>query len=465
MRERLGADAATRRSRSGMLRGQSGSGDRIFSALATGALVLACGMACAVATQVSVFLLPASQVRVPPPAGALGAEERFARGQFLEVQSYLDSVPRSSLEKNAGALALYGRVLLARGDFEAAWPVLQRALRLESRASRRGEIEWDLSQGAILWNEFGLAEEYARAAVNDGHGLVPGFLHFLEAMRDVDLYAGPAIGEEHESGFSMKDFDLLRVPVRVNGFASAAIIDSGAVYTILTESFARQAGIREIPDSGAYGRGLHKKEFPVSFGVLDRLEFGGFSLIGVPVMLMPDDALLFETTRGQFPVPFVLGLHLLKEFTTDIDYQARRLRLTRTDFRVPKREAGQNLFFHGGRMFVRTSIDRNGFYQFLFDTGSEPTLMTSAGLMRAGLPSSSKLYPRKVYGLGQSSVEWGVVHEVTLGVAGYGARFKDIAVKEDENAFEDGVLGNSFLKYFRVRIDFSRMVLSLRESR
>jgi predicted aspartyl protease len=425
--------------------------------------VLGCGLACTAVTRVSIFLLPASQVRVPPPMGALGVEERFAQGQYLEVQSYLDSVPRRDLEKSAGAMALYGKVLLARGDFEAAWPVLQRAIRLESRASRRAEIEWDLSQGAILWNDFALAEEYARAAVDDGHGLVPGFLNFLAAMRGVELYAGPSIGEEHDSEFSMKEFDLVRVPVRVNGFASAAIIDSGAVYTILTESFARQAGVREIPDSGAYGRGLHKKEFPVSFGILDRLEFGGFSMIGVPVMLMPDDALLFETTRGQFPVPFVLGLHLLKEFTTEIDYHARRLRLTRTDFRTPKKDPGQNLFFRGGRMFVRASIDRNGFFQFLLDTGSEPTLMTSAGLNRAGLPSSSKLYPKKVYGLGQSSVEWGVVPDVMLGIAGYGARFKDMAVKEDETAFEDGVLGNSFLKYFRARIDFARMVLSLRE--
>jgi hypothetical protein len=438
---------------------------RARGARAALALSLALGLACTVATEVSVFQMPASQVRLPSPVGSLGAEERFAQGQYLEVQSYLESVPRRELEKNAAGMALYGKVLLARGDFEAAWPVLERAMRLESRAFRRGEIEWELSQGAIFWNDFGLAEEYARAAVNDGHGLVPGYLRFLEAMRDVDVYAGPAIGEEHESEFSMKQFDLVRVPVRVNGLSSAAIVDSGAVYTILTESFARQAGVREIPDSGALGRGLHKKEFPVSFGVLDRLEVGGFSMIGVPVMLMPDDALLFETTRGQFPVPFVLGLHLLKEFTTDIDYRARRLRLTRTNFRAPKRDAGQNLFVHGGRMFVRASINRNGFYQFLFDTGSEPTLMTSAGLLRAGLPSSSKLYPKKVYGLGQSQVEWGVVREVTLGIAGYGARFKDLAVKEDENAFEDGVLGNSFLKYFRVRIDFARMVLSLQEAR
>ena len=40
----------------------------------------------------------------------------------------------------------------------------------------------------------------------------------------------------------------------------------------------------------------------------------------------------------------VLGLHLLKEFTADIDYRGRTIRFTREDFRVPKRAADQMKF-------------------------------------------------------------------------------------------------------------------------
>ena len=80
--------------------------------------------------------------------------------------------------------------------------------------------------------------------------------------------------------------------------------------------------MREIPNSQATGRGLHKREFPVTFGVDGQARrSSGFTLHDVPVMLMPDEALIFETTRGAFPVPMVLGLHLLKEFTTEIDYR------------------------------------------------------------------------------------------------------------------------------------------------
>jgi predicted aspartyl protease len=421
--------------------------------------------ACTVAPEVTVFDLPAQNVKVPPPAGGFSAEERYQRGHYLEVQKYLESLPASTLEKSATNLTLYGKVLVARGDFERAWPVLERARALEGRTFHRGEIEWVISQGAILWDDFATAQDYAASAIRDGYGLVPGFVRFLGALKDVDVYAGPAVGDTGEDTFEMQGFKLVRVPIRVNGASSAAIVDSGAVYTIVTRSFAREVNVRMIPDSRASGRGLHKKEFPVDFGIISELAFGGFVVRDVPVMVMPDEAMLFETTRGQFPVPIVLGLHLLKEFTTEIDYAGRRLKWVRRDFRVPKRSPEQNLFIRGGRLFVRGSVDRNGFYQFLFDTGSEPTLMTTAGAARANLPPSSKVFPKKVYGLGKTEVEWGRISEVTLGIAGYGARFRDMAVKDDENAFEDGVIGTSLLEHFSVEIDFSQMLLTLHETR
>jgi Aspartyl protease len=425
-------------------------------------LVCALGAACATSPEASVSVQGVETVRsVVSPPGPLNAEQSLAGGQFLEVERYVATLPRSVVEKSPSLLALAGRAVLARGDFDAAWPLLEKARSLESRALRRGEIAWALSQGAILWNDFGSAHEYAQAAVQDGYGLVPGFLHFLAAMRDLDIYAGISPGESHDAPFDMRAFRLIRLPVRVNGRDTEAILDSGAAYSIVTESFARDAAVRRIPDSRAFGRGLHKKEFPVTFGVIEALEFAGFSVRDVPVMVMPDEALAFETSRGPFPVPAVLGLHLLKEFTTEIDYRGRRLRLTRAEFRVPKRDGAQNLFFSRGRVFARAAINKGGFYPFLLDTGSEPTLMSSAGLARAGLPASNKLFPTRVYGIGKSRVEWGLVRRVAIGLAGFAVDFRDLAVNDDADAFESGVIGTSYLQSFRVRLDFARMIVTL----
>ena len=432
------------------------------AALAWGAAAALClaALACtSVFNGVQVFALPEEDVRSPQIL--FRPDEGLQRGYFPELQKYLEELPPEELQRSASYLSLYGKILMARGDYERAWRVLERARDLEPKTQRRGEIEWALSQGAILWNDFRSAYEYAENAVRDGYGLVPGFLKFLSAMVDVPVYSGAAPGETHTADFQMREFDLLRLPVRVNEVPSEAIVDTGAVYSIVTRSFARQAGVREIPDATASGRGFHRREFPVTFGVLDTLAFAGFTLRDVPVMLMPDDALLFETSRGQFPVPAVLGLHLLKEFIVDIDYGSRRIAWTRADFRLPKQDPNQNLFLNRGRLFVRASINRNGYFPFLLDTGSEPTMLTSAGLSRARLKSSNALAPRKVHGLGKSRVEWQRIGQVTIGIGGFGVRFRDLIVQEADATFEDGVIGNSFLENFRVRIDFSKMVLLL----
>jgi predicted aspartyl protease len=352
-------------------------------------------------------------------------------------------------------------VFLARGDLDAALPLLNKAIGKASRAVRRGELEWALAQAYIFWDEPAFALEFAQAARNDGYGLVPGYLNFLEAIRNLPLYAGPAVGESHEAEFSMQGFDLIRVPVRVNGSDSAAILDTGAAYTILTQSFAKSVGVREIPDSKAFGRGLHTKEFPLTFGVVDRLEFAGFAVQNVPVMLMPDDALLFVTSRGEFPVPMVLGLHLIKQFRVGLDYAARRISLTRADFRGAGRDPEQNLFVARGRLFARASINRYGWYEMLFDTGSEPTMLTSGGVVRAKLSASGKFYPKTLYGLGKSQAEWARVDSVTIGLSDYAVRFQSLVVKEDDGALEDGILGNSFLQNFRVSLDFKAMRVTL----
>jgi hypothetical protein len=418
------------------------------------------GLACAsVFNGVEVFTLRDEDVRAPQIL--FRPEEGLQQGYFPELQKYLEELPREELEKNPSELALYGKMLLARGDYDRAWRLLEHARDLEGRTSKRAEIEWGLSQGAVFWNDFRSGQEYAQAAVRDGYGLVPGFVNFLSALADVDVYAGPAFGEAHTVEFEMRDFELVRVPATVNTTGAQALVDTGAVYSIVGESFARHAGVREIPDSKASGRGLHGKDFPVTFGVIERLEFGGFTLHDVPVMLMPDDALLFETSRGPFAVPVVLGLHLLKEFTMELDYRNRRVTWTRTDFRLPKQDPDQNLFVNRGRLFVRASINRVGYFPFLMDTGSEPTMMTSVGLSRARLKSSNALAPRKVYGLAKSRVEWERIGKITIGIGGFGVRFRDLIVQKTDTAFEDGVVGTSFLKNFRVRMDFARMILRL----
>ena len=434
----------------------AGFGFRISAALTAAAI----GFSACTSPDLSVQVLPTGEIH-PPASLGFNPEEALGRGEYLELESLSRAMPREEFEANPAYLAAYGKALLARGDLDAALPWIHKAIDRENRPARRGELEWALAQAYIFWDEAELALEFAQAARRDGYGLVPGYLNFLEAIKELPLYDGPAAGESHEGAFSMQGFDLIRIPVGVNGSESAAILDTGAAYTILTQSFARSVGVREIPDSQAFGRGLHAKEFPLTFGVIDRLEFVGFEVKNVPVMVMPDDALQFETSRGPFPVPMVLGLHLIKQFRVGLDYAARNISLVRIDFRGAGRDPGQNLFVARGRLFARTSINRYGWYEMLLDTGSEPTMLTSNGVVRAKLSVTGKFYPKTLYGLGKSQAEWARVDSVTIGISGYAVKFQGLVVKEDEGALEDGILGNSFFQNFRVSLDFQKMKVTL----
>src|SRR5262249_55485720 len=163
------------------------------------------------------------------PQVLFNAEEGLERGYFPEVQKYLEELPREELEKSPTQLALYGKMLLARGDYDRAWRLLERARDLEGKTSRRAGIQWAPGHGAIFWNDFRSGHDYAQAAIHDGYGLVPGFVNFLAALEDVDVYAGATLGESHTVDFEMRDFELVRVPVTVNGSASKALVDTGAV--------------------------------------------------------------------------------------------------------------------------------------------------------------------------------------------------------------------------------------------
>jgi hypothetical protein len=244
---------------------------------------------------------------------------------------------------------------------------------------------------------------------------------------------------------------------------TAAVLDTGASYSIIIQSLARRAGVREIPGATGFGRGLHNREIPLTYGVLDGLAFAGYRLKNVPVLVMPDDALLFETRRGRLSLPMVLGLHLLKEFAITIEYEPAQVTFARADAGGSKVDPMQNLFYFRGRIFARTSVNLTDPALFLFDTGSEGTLMTSAGLSRLRLSRSLKLYPQPLSGIGQSRVEWGRLRRVSIGVDDSLLSFRDLAVREDDSAFEDGILGASAMKPFRTRIDFGTMRLVLEE--
>ncbi|HEY7575226.1 MAG TPA: aspartyl protease family protein [Thermoanaerobaculia bacterium] len=420
-------------------------------------------VSCATAASVSIERLGSTATAPGPSVTATNVGEQLDRGRFPEVEAYLRALPPADLARSGTDLSRLGRALFARGDFQGARESLSAALERPLTVPERAEAQWALAQTDVLADDFRSAAGHTSEAIDSGLSLSPGFLRFLEGLAGESLYAGVSAGTRLETGFESGLYDLVRVPVTVNGRPVSAVLDTGASYCILTRSFARETGLVEIADSDAFGLGLHHKPIPLTFGVVQALTLAGTTLQTVPVMVMPDEALSFTTERGPLPLAMVLGLHLLKEFSVEIDYAGQHLTLTRLPPRPSRASPDQNLFFARGKVFVRVAVDRNAPSLFLLDTGSELTMLTAAGVRRLQLRPSVGMFPKRVEGIGRARVSWGKVDRAAIALSDWRLVFRDIVVAETEEALEDGVLGASALLHFRVRIDFGAMTLSLEE--
>lgn len=197
-------------------------------------------------------------------------------------------------------------------------------------------------------------------------------------------------------------------------------------------------------------------------GWVDSVRLGDVTLTDVPVGILPDGTLAFETSStGVFRLNGVLGAHFMKEFDWRIEFGDRLVHARRLDRRVVRGSKDQNLFFRRMKPMARASVNGLPWTLFLLDTGSEPSMLTRGGLRKSNLFELEETYPVTLEGIGKSRVSWGKVSNVTVGVGAYMVRFKDIVVKEDAGGIEDGILGASFLSSFDVEIRFGAMTLAL----
>ncbi len=405
------------------------------------------------------------QLARPIPSGlvnSLNAEEQLQRGYIPEVSDFLNSPAARGLDA-VRVDRLAGQVLLERGDFRGAAPRLERALAGTGRMSERADLAWLLSQAAYWEGDFSSAARWGRVSKHEGKHIPEGWLVFLESQSSRVLYGGDPAGDRFSLPAVFGRPNLLRLAVRVNGHpAEEIVLDSGASLSLLTESAAERLGVTFVPGATASAKGLHDVDLPMRLGWIDSVRLGNLTLTDVPVGILPDGTLTFETaSAGVFRLNGVLGAHLMKELDWRIVYVDRLVQGRRLDRRVTRGSKDQNLFFRRMKPMARASLNGRPWSLFLLDTGSEPSMITRGGLNRTRIFEPEAAYPVTLEGIGKSRVSWTKISNVTVGVGAYMVRFKDIVLKEEAGGVEDGILGTSFLSSFDVEIRFGAMTLML----
>ncbi len=410
-----------------------------------------------------------SDVSISPLLLNPGAIERGSDlPSMVRKADYVRAIEQASLidaksRRPATDLLYLGTAEMAAGRFNDARRHLRAALDLDPFRTTYADAAWALSQLEYLSNNFEASLEWAHVAAD--HGLIVRKWHmeFLESLKNIDVYhfRGPVM--ERVALRSGRP-DVPRVEVMVNKTKDViAIVDSGAVMSIVSRKFAASVPIRKLGNFEGTFSGLLGEPIQVQFGLIESLQIGKMTIENVPVAIMPDDKMKFLVAgKKEFTIEFLLGAHLLKETRIELDFrhnQAAFTHLTSADH-IPA--ADQNLFWDHFRPAVRGVINRKGWFVFILDTGSEVTFLNSANSLPIQL--FTKVHNATLQGLGGAEKHGDKVENVEIGIDRWAGTFRTIPMYDpgaSERDVTSGIIGENYLKNFVVVIDFGRMRLDL----
>lgn len=423
-----------------------------------GAILLSAG--CALYSDVSI-----APLNVLPSGFERGSDlpsmvRKFDYLRAIELTTSVESRPRKTISD----LQALGEAELISGRYDAARQHLRAAVDLEPFRTTFSQIAWDLSQVEYMTNNYETSLEWANLAVKNGLSIKEWHLSYLQALSAIDVYRFSGMQSDRVN-MKVGRPDVPRIEIRANGKRTAsAIIDSGAVLSIVSEKFAQSLPVRRLGTFQGTFFGLLDEPISVQFGILESLEIGGIVIENVPVAIMPDDKMRFlVSTDRDFSMDFLLGANLLKEFRIEFDFKRGSAMFTHLASEDRRPDANQNLFIQGFRPMVRSTVNRKGWFLFILDTGSEVTFLNEAQLKALPVQFfAPKLHGALLQGLGGAQKRGEKIENVEVGVDKWAGTFRTIPMySSDDTSTAVGILGENYLQHFKVVLDFGRMRVEL----
>ncbi|MHB0969152.1 MAG: retroviral-like aspartic protease family protein [Thermoanaerobaculia bacterium] len=413
---------------------------------------------CALYSDVTINPLYMTPDNAHRPTG--NVTDLYEQGDYARAAAYSTWV--DGRKPTAHELMAVGQAELACGRLDAARRHLRSAFDLKPFHTEAAELAWNLSQVEYLANNYGASLEWAKVAESNGMDIKNWHLEFLDALSEVRTNA-PSGSVTARRPLIMGEPDVPRLKVNVNGEHEAvAVIDTGAVLSIISETLASRIGIRRIGDIKGEFFGLLGEPITVRFGLLDTLAFGDLKMGNVPVAIMPDVKMTFFVhNREKFNMDLLLGANLLKHFRLELDYRKEEVEFTVTARNDAAISDEQNLFLVGFRPFVHATINKRGWYPFILDTGSEITFLNENLIANTSIRSLPRLHGALLQGLGGSQKRGAKIKDVEIGVDQWAGKFKTLPLYSTEQTNAVGIVGQNFLKNFRVVIDFAAMKMEL----
>ena len=415
---------------------------------------------CALYSDVSIAPLQVSPAGIDRGSDLQSMIRKYDYLRAIDLTSSVELRQR----KNIADLRSLGEAELTAGRYDAARQHLRAAIDLDPFRTTFSEIAWDLSQVEYMCNNFESSLEWAQLAQKNGLPIKPWHIDYLQALSTTDVYHFTG-SQSDRVAMQIGRPEVPRIDVRMNGRKNTfAIVDSGAVLSIVSESLAQTLPVRRLGKFQGTFFGLLDEPIQVDFGMLDSLEIGGIVIENVPVAIMPNDKMRFLVATDQsFEMNLLLGANLLKEFRIEFDYRRGSAFFTHLTAADRQPDANQNLFIEGFRPMVRGTVNRKGWFLFILDTGSEVTFLNEGSL--PALPVqfyAPKMHGALLQGLGGAKKRGEKIENIEIGLDKWAGTFKTLPMYQSEDrAHAVGIIGENFLKNFRVVVDFGKMRVEL----
>ncbi|MCI0485730.1 MAG: aspartyl protease family protein [Blastocatellia bacterium] len=332
-------------------------------------------------------------------------------------------------------------------------------LLIYARASSRIEMFTDAAEAY---------ERFLRIAPKKDHDrreLIEGLIRFYRRLAGIQIHELSG-AKKADVPFRLGSDRRPYIEVKINGRDANFVIDTGSGFTVISKESAKRLGVSEIARGGkSQGVGGDGK-FKIVYGLLNSLQLGDVRIRSVPCFIRPfhssKDRPISEQADG------FIGLSVLSHFLTELDYEARLMRLDRFDERTtpvtysPDTTVIPFRLTQNGLISVETELDQTHHINAILDSGASSTVVSAAAVERLKLHDSIiKGQTVKVVGAA------GVSDNVKLILIRH-CRVADLrqenlralilnfeAINETSGFEQSGILGGDFLRNFRVTIDFS----------
>lgn len=305
-----------------------------------------------------------------------------------------------------------------------------------------------------------VALQLSPASVNMAYRQAMVFAHAISGVKPMELV------RETPGSLPITDetAGVIRVPIKIDGHRSGAMLDTGAAFSTVSLSVATRFGIEMLGHSARVGSST-KRAVAVRLGIAKRLQIGNAMLKNVVFIVVPDSdlpiprSLRIDAIIG-LPVLMALGrLEFLNSAAPTLRYDVQRNTPTSAG-------AHSNMVLSSLEPLVLVRVSGAGTpLRMELDTGSNITTFTKNAMTAApAFFASAKPYVWHVGGVGGGVRERQALRlpEATLVIGGRQIVLRNLVVSSRASATKDGVIGANILREgTRWTMDFKTMRLAV----